>query len=1041
MTAYLPYSLTPNPHLLTPAASNSNASRRSSTISSTSTKKTTALPSRITKPQEFITYILPDIKAVEYFRKDFVLSGEFHIIEETKVGGFDLYLVEQWVNDRKIGTIVSSFTGNLDSKIPVIRFTILKKQSKFYPIRFQEYLNELMLNHSKIKRMDDNGSSINIPDTSTLTSSISDFPVNEVSFVTDISLLPSHLNLIPLPSGFTQSMFDDFSINSNLKKLRCTGRSLSLMTSKISDANDDKFRHMYKIFNGNIPIKFAIREFINVIQICLFYYDLLDAKYCDGLLCNRTEEAIKNWWNVVGLPHFNTKPNFSKRGILPSATAAAILSLTLSVKLRLQLVGGCDVPKDLFDFENFMLSIGQFQRQYRLDKKRKLDPETLHRIFSVTTSKYNIEKNRNHYFEDDDDEEDGYEDNSLTTTISGTPINPNYSIAATPNSLSLMSPTPQHRKNKSHYGMELKKLTNVVKNTVQDRIIAAGGRDMDESGNIRTRKLAEISPSEVETLDLNELVNNYISGKTLIRLFHGYGSTTTNGLSTQSVATSHSHDSSSSGESGVIHRHPHSHSHAHSHHHHHHHKSHLADDPNNKKYEFISLRDKVMNLHSGDGGPPPSTASMTDISLYSRGLNRMRMGLQNTKGILLPYNKKDHFQTYNYLDTSKKNNGTIDSLNFNNGSNSIVDTLLQIPNDTASSFDMSSSIQTNGDLSKDNFCIEEKKSIHKDEKVEKCRRVLMRRSSFPLDDSDMRDIRKLQYIKKATEYDPVIVETCYNRQRSSSVSAIDNEPMDYNLASIYSFCYRYMGNLNNLIKYNSLQKSYWEDTLTNGFYSKESIDRGYNLLNLELIKLNNMQSQMNNSKTKIIDEDLVGHLRYSVKDLTSSIDRLTYETRIVVKRINELEENCSLFEIKLNEECKTKLTNMIENVIHSNRFKLAFPNIEERKDIIKKLGGDIELTDNNVSDLPLHQKLFRILIIFIFDLLTYISQIFHFDRGKMNLNRIRQQWVKLDPNRDIIKQAYNFIGREPSRDSVASIDTKRSGSSISSTDSIDPLIG
>ena len=135
---------------------------------------------------------------------------------------------------------------------------------------------------------------------------------------------------------------------------------------------------------ANVPIKFAIKELVNLIQMCLFYFDLLDAKYCDGLLCNKTDESISEWWNLIGLPHYSFKPNI-RNGILPSRTIAAVISLVLSVKIRLQMVGGCDVPKDPFDFENFMLSIGQFQRQFKLDKLRKLDLQTLNKFFLSLT--------------------------------------------------------------------------------------------------------------------------------------------------------------------------------------------------------------------------------------------------------------------------------------------------------------------------------------------------------------------------------------------------------------------------------------------------------------------------------------------------------------------------------------------------------------------------------------------------------------------------------------------------------------------------------
>lgn len=103
-------------------------------------------------PNDFITYIIPDFDAVTYFQKDFQALNEFHLCEESEASGFEIYLVEQWMNDRNISSVVTTFTGNESSKISVVRFTILKKPAKYYPLRFQEYLNELIQNHSRMKK-------------------------------------------------------------------------------------------------------------------------------------------------------------------------------------------------------------------------------------------------------------------------------------------------------------------------------------------------------------------------------------------------------------------------------------------------------------------------------------------------------------------------------------------------------------------------------------------------------------------------------------------------------------------------------------------------------------------------------------------------------------------------------------------------------------------------------------------------------------------------------------------------------------------------
>ncbi len=78
---------------------------------------------------------------------------------------------------------------------------------------------------------------------------------------------------------------------------------------------------------------------------------LADAKNIATASCAARLRRISQWWDYIGLPHFGTKPN-TKAGVLSARTVAAIISFIISVKYRLQLVGGCDPPKDPFDYEN-----------------------------------------------------------------------------------------------------------------------------------------------------------------------------------------------------------------------------------------------------------------------------------------------------------------------------------------------------------------------------------------------------------------------------------------------------------------------------------------------------------------------------------------------------------------------------------------------------------------------------------------------------------------------------------------------------------------
>ena len=1008
-----------------------SSSRRPSVNRRSSVSRKPSIASFNPNPNELITYIVPDFNAISYIQKDFVTSGEFFLAEEAVVSGFDLYLVEQWVNSRKIGTVVLTFTGNQASKTSVIKFTILKKQLKYYPFRFQEYLNELMVNYAKIKKMDEkqsttssrrnsvdphnhrNGDShtgrtdddllskdlsrklSNIP---TLTPEMdqesentlsrpssrltNESKTNELCFVTNLASLPSNLNLIPVPHD-SGDLEENFMINSNLKRLQCSGRSLFMTTSKISDANEDKFRHMYKINNVNIPIKFAIRELVNIIQISLFYFDLLDARFCDGLLCDKTEEAIMNWWNLIGLPHFNIKPN-PKNGILPARTVAAILSLILSTKLRLLMIGGCDVPKDPFEFESFMISIGQFQKQYKIEKRRKLDLETLNKLFAATNSILLPERNKISNFYDSPSRDN---ENPRTTG-------------------------QIYKKNKGYYSNELRKLTNVVKNTVQDRINVSS-RDLDDtsSGSRIRNKIAKLSenlnPLDVETLDL-EYLKSHITGKVLMRLFYENSSP----------------NAPKSGDGSKYSPH------------HHHHRRNIPEN-SAKQYKFVSLKDSITNSQN--------LGESTDISRYSRGLTRMKMGLQSRK--VTSANTMKQRESINESPCSPNNN-------FHP---TIVDSLLQ------SDANSLHSEHTN----KGTACDDKKF-----DPLEKFQFNLNRRNSFPFLMNEG-NLNVLEFTRNDIQIKNVA------SKRSLSFSSIEDHVYrgdGGSFGTIERFSYNYLKGVNTVLKHVNLQKTYDSNEgkedggkcslngskygQSNGTKHEQSngtkyqsngqsnensrkpkqeyngnspitlpvtnIKHSYKFLNLGLIRLNNVHNQMISNKVQIVDEDLSDNLQYNFHDLNSSIDRLIYETRILVKRINELEESCHLLDIKLNDQCKTKLSDIVSNLVQLRRFNQVFADPDERKKLMSKLTKNIHIPEQKEKQEP-SKNVFKIVVIFLYEMILYVFELFKFDRANMNMDRIRQSWVKLDPNRNIINQAYSFVGRDPGKGSVASkaeIDTE-----------------
>ncbi|KAG5421473.1 hypothetical protein I9W82_000564 [Candida metapsilosis] len=829
-------------------------------------------------PNDFITYLIPDFNAVKYFQKDFIDSNEFYLIEESEVTGFELYLVEQWVINRHIGTIVTAFTGNESSKIAVVKFTIIKKPTKYYPLRFQEYLTELIQNHSRMKTVEKSNTTRANSDHDLLTiNTISSKAPrkekaeskNDVCFVTNLTSLPPHLNLIPVSNGDARVMEAPFIVNSNLKRLQCTGRSVSLTTSKISDACEDKFRQMYKIYNVKEPVNFAVRELVNVVQTCLFYFDLLDGRYCTGLLCVKTEEAINSWWNLIGLPHFNSKPNI-KAGILPARTVAAIISLILSIRLRLQLSGISDVPKDPFDFENFMLSISSFQRQYKLEKTRKLDMETLNKLFTTTNSRLMPTRSYNYFAPYGAN--DGIDEYDLLT-----------------------SPTQKSPNTKRMYGKrELKKLTNVMKSSVQDRIAAASNREPDEvkgkSGGIRNRiaKLADtMSPLDVETQELDNLVKNFLVGKTLIKLFYGVQGSAFTPYETADQAKSKEHKRKSK-----------------------------ANEVDSHLYTFESLRDRIIQNSN--------IQLSTYNSRYALGFTK-RFGLQSRKNISDEKIDSTHLGP-------RSNGGRERSLQ----SSSLVDSFLQIGDDSAS-FDDTSSTDDRRLSVHSNI-----KDEHTNESLVQFKRDLNRRNSWPsLLNKNEENLSSFVHFKTKNALNPSVVEISRTRPRSFSTTSIDTT--DLSLGSMSKVSQMYLDTIDDLIKYENLRDYYFENPNENMCVSNATLAKSFQLLNIDLLKVKNLKNQVYTNKNRIVETGISDHLNYNLDMLTNTVDRLSYETRIVGKKISELEENFKIYSNK-QLEAEKRLETLIGETLSHPDMKVIFTE-QQRREYALKLTGDENFVD------------------------------------------------------------------------------------------------
>ncbi|AQZ11155.1 STB6 (YKL072W) and STB2 (YMR053C) [Zygosaccharomyces parabailii] len=334
---------------------------------------------KTTVPEPLASYIFPDIRALHEIRLETFVHLTY---EEITVHGFEIYIVEQWAAERKVSTVITSYTGNSQDTINAVQ-VVLPKNPERWPGKLREYYEDLSI-FAKARSM----------------------PKGSL-FITNLATVPSTLNLLHVECGDIRVIWKDFEVNFDLKKLRCGGRS-ALLLCGTSAAAEDKFRQLYKIsiessererqleelgqyehFSQLKQNYNPVIELITMVQICLSYFNLYhDMK--DGLLCDKTEAAVARFWQKYGKYYFGIdRPR--NEGTSGPATVAALISLVLSCYFKLQ-VEDCISSKDPFEADEFFGGIYTFQKKYGLTRGTNpvyLDDLTLQRLFEVSAKTSN----------------------------------------------------------------------------------------------------------------------------------------------------------------------------------------------------------------------------------------------------------------------------------------------------------------------------------------------------------------------------------------------------------------------------------------------------------------------------------------------------------------------------------------------------------------------------------------------------------------------------------------------------------------------------
>ncbi|KAH6853348.1 hypothetical protein B0I37DRAFT_359061 [Chaetomium sp. MPI-CAGE-AT-0009] len=311
-----------------------------------------ALPPPVTPSTGRRRVVLPDPVAFKFLEGDPSVT----VVERRHVlPGYELYLVEQWACSRQSPTLViATYTGDPRHSVVVGVLEVPADESDWSP-RLRVYFRAIHQYHARPKETE----------------------IGEL-MVTNLSSFPSALTVIPVPEGDIRKHRQEFIVNEDLKRLGCSGRSGLTLTEPTS-ATQAKFMQMYKT-SDRIQLVQAVLELVKLCQVALFLFGMLEQEYMDGLLCDVTEKAINDWWTEIGSEYFNIEPT---DGILGPTTVAALLGTLLGSRNRLS-YWGAPVSKDVFDIECTKKGVGTFQKSMRLERTRRLDRQTLHRLRAVT---------------------------------------------------------------------------------------------------------------------------------------------------------------------------------------------------------------------------------------------------------------------------------------------------------------------------------------------------------------------------------------------------------------------------------------------------------------------------------------------------------------------------------------------------------------------------------------------------------------------------------------------------------------------------------
>lgn len=344
------------------------------------------------------SFLIPDTiafaKILPYFKALPNYSSRFNI-RLVELVGYEAYFVEQWISSRSTNNLIVTYTGDLNDRLIAYHVQALSDHMELQPppqIHEQNKLNSSPKSqNSNINNHNHNRNNIHHLPYDNWPPKFISYLVEQLespfcvatetslgyAFITNLTQLNPFLSLIDAKTGNIKDDYNCYVVNYNLRKLGCGSRSAATIDEP-TKSMEDKFKTTFKI-DPKVSINYASVDLILITQTFLYYYGLLDSLYCDGLFCDKTDNAIKEWWRLISeIPMaahlIRIKP--------PTSHAAdsiqAIIGFTVLCRYLLELGGNTfNISKDPMDVKRFKVSISKFQKHHKIDSTSKLNLETL----------------------------------------------------------------------------------------------------------------------------------------------------------------------------------------------------------------------------------------------------------------------------------------------------------------------------------------------------------------------------------------------------------------------------------------------------------------------------------------------------------------------------------------------------------------------------------------------------------------------------------------------------------------------------------------